>query len=325
MNYKVSVIIPVYKVECYMERCAHALFKQTFGSIEYVFVDDCTPDHSMQIIKRVAKEYPERMDAIRYVHHDENRGLPSARNSGLAVATGVYVFHCDSDDWMESTMIERMYLIAQKHDADVVYADWYLSFHKNERRMHEPILYTAPDCLRAILCGKMKYNVWNKLIKRSLYVENQICFPDGLGMGEDMTIIKLFCHACRVVHVNDAFYHYTQTNANAYTRVISSSLLDQAYANANDVINYIERNYAKALDAEVQCFKLNVKLPLLISAQKENYETWLKWFPEANRYLWRNFSFRIKFIQYAALKRMFWLVKLHYYGVTKVIYGVIYR
>ena len=241
MSYKVSVIIPVYKVEGYAERCARSLFGQTLNEVEFVFVDDCTPDESMQIIRRVSNEYPDRLSAVRYVRHAVNKGLASARNSGLAVATGRYVFHCDSDDRVEPDMLERMYRTAQQHGADIVYADWYLSFRKNERRMNEPV-YTEPhDCLKAILCGKMKYNVWNKLVKRSLYMDNQVSFPEGLGMGEDMTMIKLFCHAGKVAHVNGAFYHYVQMNENAYTKTISEHSLQQAYTNAGIVINYIER------------------------------------------------------------------------------------
>lgn len=325
MSYKVSVIVPVYKVEHYVERCARSLFEQTFNDVEYIFVDDCTPDSSMQIVKRVAEEYPDRLDAVSYVYHEENKGLPSARNSGLAVATGEYVFHCDSDDWAAPTMIERMYRAAEQNGADVVYADWYLSFHRNERHMCERAFLTAPDCLKAILCGKMKFNVWNKLVRRCLYADNQISFPDGFGMGEDMTMIKLFCHARKVVHVNEAFYHYVQTNANAYTKTISEHSLAQAYVNACNVVDYIERMYGDALNAEIHCFKLNVKLPLLISAQKTNYETWLKWFPEANPYIGRSFSFRIRCVQVATLRRRFWLVKLHYYGIMKIVYGIIYR
>lgn len=325
MSYKVSVIVPVYKVERYVERCAHSLFTQTLEEIEYIFVDDGTPDKSMAIIGQVLKGYAHRQRAVRYLHHEINRGLPSARNSGLLIARGEYVFHCDSDDYMEPYMLERMYCLARQEDADIVYANWYLSFNKNERCMREPAFYDASDCLKAILCGKMRYNVWNKLIKRNLYTDNAIVFPDGLGMGEDMTVIKLFCHARKVVYLNGTFYHYVQMNLNAYTKTVSKETLQQAYVNANNVIDYVKQLYGNALERELQCFKLNVKLPLLISAQRANYKTWQEWFPEANSYIGADFSFRIRWVQRAALKGWFWLVRLHYYGVMKIIYGVIYR
>jgi len=288
-------------------------------------VNDCTPDASMAIVSEILREYPNRQDAVQYVHQHVNTGLPAARNAGLAVAVGKYIFHCDSDDWVEPDMMECMYKCAELNGADIVYSDWYLSFMKKERLMREPVFFKASECLKAILCGKMKYNVWNKLVKRKLYTDNGILFPDGLNMGEDMTMIKLFCHAGKVTHVDAAFYHYVQVNANAYTKNISTSSLQQVYDNATIVINYIKRMYDDRFSSELQSFKLSVKLPLLISAQREYYETWLTWFPEANLYIGLSGSSRMRFIQHAALTRKFWILRLHYYGIMKLMYGIIYR
>lgn len=325
MSYKISVIVPVYKVENYIARCAASLLGQTLDEIEFVFVDDFTPDTSMEIIKDTLKKYPDRQNTIRYVRQPVNRGLAAARNAGLAIAAGKYVFHCDSDDWVEPDMLECMYRCAELNKADVVYADWYLSFKKNERLMHETVYIEPNDCLKAILRGKMKYNVWNKLVKRTLYTDNNILFPDGINMGEDMTIIKLFCHARKVVHINEAFYHYVQINTNAYTKTKSEAYLQQIHNNATNVINYIENMFGNTLNTDLQCFKLSVKLPLLVTGRKENYETWLAWFPEANCYISQHNSARIRLVQYAALNRQFWLLRLHYYGVMKLMYGIIYR
>ena len=325
MMYNVSIIVPVYNVEKYVGRCVRSLFEQTFRNIEYIFVNDHTPDRSMQIIENIVAEYPDRQKNIRYLYHRENKGLPSARNSGLNIATGEYVFHCDSDDWVDKTMIEKMYDSAQKQNADIVYADWYLSFRKNERYMHEPSLTTPYDCLKSILEGKMRYNVWNKLIKRNLYVDNQISFPDGCSMGEDMTIIKLFCHSGKVAFLHCAYYHYMQTNACSYTKSGSNTSLIQTYTNANDTIKYIEGIYRGLLNKEIHRFKLSVKLPLLITSRNTNYKIWLDWFPESNHYIGLSPSLRIRLVQYAAVRHQFWLIRLHYYGVIKIVYGLIYR
>lgn len=98
---KVSVIIPVYNVEKYIEHCARSLMEQTLMDIEYIFVDDCTPDHSMEILQRVLTDYPERLESIRIIHHTQNSGLATVRNTGLQIAQGEYIIHCDSDDWVE--------------------------------------------------------------------------------------------------------------------------------------------------------------------------------------------------------------------------------
>ena len=171
-DYKVSVIIPVYGVQNFIERCASSLFNQTMKEVEYIFVNDATPDKSIEILKKVILQYPERKVIV--IDHSENKGLPAARNTGLKLATGKYIFHCDSDDYVEPDMLEQLYDRAVEKDADIVWCDWFLSFNKNERYMHQPEYDTSFEALKAMLSGVMKYNVWNKLVKRSLYVDNNI-------------------------------------------------------------------------------------------------------------------------------------------------------
>ena len=195
---KVSVIIPIYKVEAFIERCAATLMEQTLPEVEYIFVDDATPDNSIVVLEEVIARYPHRKDQVRIVRHAENKGLPAARNTGLALATGEYIFHCDSDDYVELAMLEEMYNTAKERDADIVWCDWYLTFAKNERYMKQPSYETPLEALKAMLSGAMKYNVWNKLVKRSLYVDNNIQLPAGYGMGEDMTMMMLFANAQKV-------------------------------------------------------------------------------------------------------------------------------
>ena len=105
--YKVSVIVPIYNVERFIERCVKSLMEQTLQDVEYIFVDDAATDNSMKILAATLSIYSDQN--IRILVHQENKGLPAARNTGLAVATGEYVFHCDSDDYMEKDMLEALY------------------------------------------------------------------------------------------------------------------------------------------------------------------------------------------------------------------------
>ena len=142
---KVSVISPIFKVRNFIERCACSLFEQTLKDVEYIFVDDASPDDSIDIVKACIERYPERKEQVRILVHEQNQGLPAARNTGLAVAAGEYVFHCDSDDFVEREMLEEMYNAAKAQDTDIVYCDFYLSFEKNERYMSNPVYETAED------------------------------------------------------------------------------------------------------------------------------------------------------------------------------------
>lgn len=324
----VSVIIPIFKVRNFIERCACSLFEQTLKDIEYIFVDDASPDDSIEILRSCIERYPGRKEQVTILTHEQNKGLPAARNTGLAVATGEYVFHCDSDDFVERDMLEQMYVAAKEKDADIVYCDFYLSFEKNERYMSNPSYETAEDMLmKGLLGGNMKYNVWNKLVRRSLYTDNGIWFPAGHGMGEDMTMIRLAACATSVAYVPKAFYHYVKLNSNAYSAVMTDSHKVDIRFNVERTVEFLQNKFGGSLDKEIAFFKLNTKLPFLITDDETQYDVWKEWWPEANKYICENKqqAFRTRVVQWFAAKGQFWAVKLYFKVVYKLVYGVIYR
>lgn len=324
---KVSVIIPVYRVEKFIEKCAASLFSQTLDDVEFIFVDDASPDNSMAVLEKCIQQYPQRKAQIRMLTHKENKGLPAARNTGLAVASGEYVFHCDSDDFVEPDMLETLYDEAKKKDADIVWCDWYLSFEHNERYMTQPDYATPMEALKAMLAGLMKFNVWNKLVRRRLYVDNQISFPAGYAMGEDMTMMLLFAVAGRVAYIPQAFYHYVKLNTEAYSQNFSLNHLESVKHNIRTVELFLHSRLGNALDLEIACMKLEAKFPFLMSDRKEMYRLWERTYPEANAYILRNhyISRRRRWVQWCAAKRLWFLVRLHGWIVGKLIYGIIYR
>lgn len=308
-NMRLTVVIPIFRVEAFIERCARSLMEQTLDNVEYIFVDDCSPDGSINILRHVLKEYPQRN--VKIIRHNINRGLPAARNTGLAHATGKYIFHCDSDDYIECDALERMYKKAIETDADIVYSDWYLTFPLKERYMSCPA-YTRPKkALQALLHGTMKYNVWNKLVRRSLYVDHNISFPEGHGMGEDMTMILLFAQARSVTYLPYPTYHYVRQNENAYTAINSEASHEDLLYNANYVIKTLTGHIP---EKDIACFKLNVKYPLLISDKLEDYDRWLQWFPEANKYIsFHQVSARAQLLEKSAKIRFFLPLRIHYH------------
>lgn len=321
---KVSVIVPIYKVEAFIERCVTTLMEQTLRGVEYIFVDDATPDRSIQILEEVIASYPERKEQVRIVHHEENKGLPAARNTGLALATGEYIFHCDSDDYVEPTMLEDLYHAAQTQEADIVWCDWYLTFAENERYMKQPCFNTPMEALKAMLSGGMKYNVWNKLVRRTLYTDNNIEFPSGYGMGEDMTMMMLFAHAQKVAYIPKAYYHYVKTNANAFSQTYSDKHLQELKHNVQRIVDYMQGIYGNNLEKELNFLKLDVKFPFLIA---NNFKRWAEWYPEANVYIQQNkyISNRSRYIQWLAAKKLYWLVWIYNQMLNKIIYGTIYK
>lgn len=327
MEYKVSVIIPIYKVEKFIGRCVKSLMEQTLQDVEYIFVDDASPDESIAVLRNVLADYPDRSNYVKILIHAENKGLPTARNTGLSVARGEYIFHCDSDDFVEPDMLEQLYHKAIEMDADIVWCDWYLTFENSERYMKQPVYGTPLEALKAMLGGAMKYNVWNKLIRRSLYVENKIEFPAGYGMGEDMTIMLLFAYAKKITYLPHAFYHYVKLNTNAFCQTYSERHLRELQHNVTTITHKLETLFGNTLEQEISFLKLEAKFPFLLSDDRKKQKFWDEWYPEANGYILKNhnISVRSRFIQWCAWKHLGFIVCMYRWLLNKIVYGVIYK
>lgn len=322
---KVTVIIPIYNVSKFIKRCAESLLDQTLEDVEYLFVNDCTQDDSVAILKECIARYQNRQ--VKIIDHNVNKGLPAARNTGVEAATGNYIFHCDSDDYVNPTMLSDLYEKAITENADIIWCDWYLSFEKNERYMKQPFYSNPDDALKAMLTGKMKYNVWNKLVRRSLYEENSIRFPSGYGMGEDMTMMMLFAFAKKVCYIPKAYYHYVKLNSNAFSNTYSHQHLNELKQNVSRIETFFRNKFGDSFNDEIGLFKLNVKYPFLITDDRDKYRLWNKWYPEANKYICkkREVSFRRGFLEVCALGHQYWLIWLYYKLVHGLVYGVIYK
>ncbi len=325
---KVSVIIPVYHVAAFIRRNVHALMEQSLEDVEFIFVDDASPDNSIDIIKEELENHPQRKACVTILRHSHNKGLPAARNTGMAAACGDYIYHCDSDDYPESDLLQKMYDAVVATNADIVYCDFFLSFEKKERYMGCPTYETAEEMLkRGFLGGVMKYNVWNKLARRSLYTDYGIVFPEGHPMGEDMTMIQVAAVANTVTHVPEALYHYVKLNEGAYSYSYSQKKLDDIRYNVDRTITFLQDKFGNNLEKELAFFKLSIKLPFIITDDKQMYQLWEKWYPEANPYADANTDLprRTRWLQRMAAKGQWWYVRLYYRIIYKFIYGTLYR
>ena len=240
MKYDVSVLVPVYNVSKFIERCLHTLFSQTYDNIQYIFVNDCTPDQSIEIIQKVLNKYPQRKEHVKIINHDKNRGLAAARNTGIENAGGEYVLHIDSDDYIELDMVELMFGKAKEEDADIVVCDFNIKWKETQKIA--PQHFTDKDqYLRDILNTKAMPGVVNKLIRRILYLENGIFPFEGINLGEDyVTTPKLISKARRISKVNKPLYHYIQYNEGSYTAIMNQKAIDDLWFVLNELYNYFK-------------------------------------------------------------------------------------
>src|SRR5690554_2648299 len=165
----VSVIVPFYKAELYIEKCARSLFEQSLGNIEYIFVDDCSPDNSLYILNQTISEYPTLREKIKIIRHETNKGVSQSRNTGLMATTGEYIIHCDSDDWIAPTMYEKMYNCAIMNDSDIVWCDYLTGTPKNMRYHKQSSKPSSEECIKNMLTGTgLKPHLWDKLVKKAI-------------------------------------------------------------------------------------------------------------------------------------------------------------
>lgn len=211
-NFKVSILVPVYGTEYYIERCVRSLFAQTYSNIEYIFVNDCTPDNAIGVLYRVLEEYPDRKKGVKVVNHKNNCGIATTRNSALDNATGDFVVWVDSDDSVSEKLVELLVNKQGEKDADVVIGNLeYVYGHSVEHRDFLKAS-TPQEHLYHLLKRKTNSGLWAKLWRRSIYVENQIRFPDGNNMEEDGYVSAQFLYYAKSIdYVDDVVYYYDCT------------------------------------------------------------------------------------------------------------------
>lgn len=198
MNYLVSIIIPVYKVEAYIERCLTSVMHQTYhdAAIECILVDDCSPDKSMEIAQGLITDYHGNID-FKIIRHEENRGLSVARNNGIKYATGKYIFFLDSDDYLKEDCLAIMLgIIAAHSDADVVMGN------SLDNRINSPFInntektdYCILDnnqLLKKFYFEEIPPMAWNSLISHELIIKNQLSFKPNLIHEDNLWASKLF-------------------------------------------------------------------------------------------------------------------------------------
>lgn len=281
---KVSVIVPIYNVSAYIERCARSLFEQSLQDLEYIFINDCTPDNSMEVLERVLKDYPERKEQTRIVKMSTNSRLAAVRRQGIQLASGDFIIHCDGDDWVDVDLYKMMYTEAIQKGADIVVCP--IRDEYREYGVTRP-LQSLPDNGQAILENWYTKSVgmytWNKLAKRSLYVNHDILPFEGINMWEDNGLfLRLFYYAQRVSYINKVVYHYNRMNMVAMTKGYGRDAVTQMIQCASliDAFFHTKPDF-KRFEKTVLALKFYARINLITDSYKL-LRTYYSTFPETN-------------------------------------------
>ncbi len=250
---KISVLVPVYGVESYIETCVVSLFEQTYENLEYIFVDDCSPDNSVQILLQVLERYPKRQQQVQIIRHQKNRGLGAARATALQAATGDFVMVVDSDDQVPTDAISKLWDKQQETGADMVdgafrqltpdgLTDPFLPFAGKKEKM-----------LRLMLLQNVIFHqLWGRLVRRSIYTDNHINSIEGIDMAEDYAVTPRLLYHCKRTYINDVVYYYRVGGQSSFSENLSQHHI-VSFLKANGVIarffqdNDAEQYYRQAL------------------------------------------------------------------------------
>lgn len=314
---KISVIIPVYNVEKYIERCVRSLLEQTLSDIEYIFVNDGSTDNSIVLLEKIILDYPERSSQV-YILNQVNEGVSAARNKGLKIAKGDYVAFCDSDDWVSSDMYKTLYDRAVLFKAEVIYCDFYMYYGEREAKVYKtiPITNNKVDFLRSYMSS---YTVlWNMIVKRDLYEKYKLCFPTHIRYREDFYLsVQIYYYAAKVEKIEKPLYFYNRLNFNSALYNRSRREFNDELTCDLDIISFFTKEgvigqYIDKLSWGV----LRDKQTLVLDSNKHN--EFLSIYPESHKYIWSCPYINKK------IKIMMWLLVHHLGLLVRIINRIRY-
>lgn len=274
MDLKVSVIVPIYNVEDYINRCLSSIVNQTYQPFECIMVDDCSNDKSSELCSQFISSYKGEINMI-YLHHERNRGLSAARNTGSDKAKGDYILYIDSDDELPLDSIENMVAIAEKYpNSELIQGKTksvpYNEYYNTDIYDNVNLINDTESIRNLFFCSpgskQFPVNAWNKLLKRDFIIKNNLYFGEGL-INEDQLWMFYVINTIKCVSFVhcDTYIHYTRPNSimtnmksswdtRSLGRILCEVMdnIDQ-YGDKNQLLFYlriffIERNNLKTLE-----------------------------------------------------------------------------
>jgi len=271
----VSICVPIYGVEKYIERCARSLFGQTYQNIQYVFVNDCTKDASIDILQNVLNDYPNRLNQVKIVHHKKNLGLGGARNSAIENVQGDFLMWVDSDDYIDLECVSKLVGKLVVTDADIVACDVFYDY-ETHKEISQQRLSNNPkqECLDICSC-RAKHMVWGRLIRTSLYRDNHISVRLGCDMGEDRQVVpKLYYFAKKTAVLKEPLYYYFNGNVSAYSASFSTKKAEQWLLSTDIVTDFFKdkpEEYRVALEKGSAIMLAELMMGCVRCANKDAY------------------------------------------------------
>ena len=240
----VSIIIPIYNVEKYVAECLNSVISQTYdhSKIECIIVDDCTPDRSMDIVNEIIREYDGDMAFIT-CRHEHNQGLSVARNTGIDIATGKYIYFIDSDDYLYDNAIETLMKVHAEHlDAEIIIGNAFDEYH-NYNLFKLDRMKSFVNINYLFLGTTWVITAWNSLIKKELIDRTDVRFMSGIYFEDNLSNYNLLPNASNVSIISEVTYFYRKNEGG----IMLGARKEKVEKCCNDYITILQ-NFMKNLD-----------------------------------------------------------------------------
>ena len=206
---KVSIIVPIYNSTPYLEQCVRTLMLQTYHNIEYLFIDDASSDGSLDLLSSLLDQYPYRRNQCKVFKNDINKGVAFCRRLCMKNATGEYLIHVDSDDYVDAMFIEKLLSEALETQSDMVICN-FSNVYKNKIKANAQFKEVVrSELIKRLLVGTTHNGLWNKLVRRSIIVENNLYPDDSFRLLEDKSIsFRMVYFAKKISFIHEPLYNY---------------------------------------------------------------------------------------------------------------------
>ena len=296
---QVTILMPIYKVERYLEKTLCSIFNQTYPYLDYVFVNDCSPDNSLQVLHDILEKHEIDSDRYIIVNHTQNEGIAVSRTDCIANAKGDYVFFVDSDDWIKENAVETMVAATKDGTIDIVGCDFMKDYLSGKTTYHHE---DYADSCRENLYKCLNYDIatvlWKLLIRKDLF--NNFTITPHVDIVEDYIMsVKLYYYAKSFVALPQAFYHYVQYNQ---ARVSLQTLwsVTMHIKGVEEVEQFCKERglYDESVAHKLLMRKFNIKSNFVLNKQLLDFNAYQNTFPEAKG-VWREMNYskkeRVKF------------------------------
>lgn len=291
----VSIIIPVFNSERWLSRCLDSVVGQSYKRLEIIIIDDGSSDKSGTI----CDEYASKDYRIR-VFHQKNQGVSVSRQKGVDCATGEYIIHVDSDDWIEKDMVSRLCAKAVNGDYDMVMCDYYEESSRKTKYCHQdPGTSNPHELLRKFLFQQLHGSCWNKLVKRVCSNLPGVAFPQGINIFEDLYVTcQMLSKGIKIGYLPEAFYHYFTGYS---TETLSMRVTRKSVEEKKAFIKLMKCLLFPYREDDLYCFKKDVLFDLFLLRE---YDQMKQLYPETQRLI------RSKSVSYNVLNPNGYILKM---------------